>query len=57
MNQVSRLIKKGVGKTSVITRFVHNKFDSEFMSTLGASFATKSLFMEDFDKMIKFEVE
>ena len=47
---------KGVGKTSIISRFVHEKFDSQFMSTLGASFASKTLFYEDFDKMVKFEV-
>ena len=47
---------KGVGKTSIISRFVHNKFDSEFMTTLGASYAAKSLFLEEYDKMIKFEV-
>lgn len=47
----------GVGKTSIISRFVHNKFESEFMTTLGASYASKSMYIEEYDKMLKFEVK
>ena len=44
-----------VGKTSVISRFCNNKFESVFMPTAGASFSSKTLYFEEFDKIIKFE--
>ena len=46
----------GVGKTSIISRFVNNKFENIFMPTPGASFTSKPLYIEEFDKIIKFEV-
>jgi Ras-related protein Rab-6A len=46
----------GVGKTSIISRFCNNKFDSVFMPTPGASFTSKSLYIDEYDKIIKFEV-
>ena len=46
----------GVGKTSIISRFCSNKFDTVFMPTPGASFTSKSVYIDEYDKIIKFEV-
>ncbi len=48
--------KLGVGKTSIISRFVNDKFDPNFMTTSGASFASKSVYSEEYDRFIQFEV-
>ena len=45
----------GVGKTSIISRYVGNTFSDVLMSTTGASFATKKLDI-DSDKKIKFQI-
>ena len=36
----------GVGKTSIINRYINNEFNNEAPSTLGASFATKEVKMD-----------
>jgi GTPase SAR1 family protein len=46
----------GVGKTSIISRYINNTFQQNNMSTTGASFAAKSMYFENFDKNLKFEV-
>ena len=46
--------ESGVGKTSIISRFVNNKFSSTLPSTPGAVFATKTILIEG--KKIKFEI-
>jgi GTPase SAR1 family protein len=48
--------ESGVGKTSIISRFCHNKFDNVFMPTPGASFISKPLYIDEYDKIIKYEV-
>ena len=45
----------GVGKTSIISRYVHNNFSDVLMSTTGASFATKKLEIDPQHK-IKFQI-
>ena len=40
--KVVLLGETGVGKTSIISRYVHNNFSEVLMSTTGASFATKN---------------
>ena len=47
---------KGVGKTSIISRYINNVFQSNSLPTDGASFATKNMYMPDQDKNIKFDV-
>ena len=37
----------GVGKTSLITRFVENRFTSDYISTLGVDFLVKNTTLED----------
>lgn len=48
---------KGVGKTSIISRFINNKFDSESMATTGANYMAKSINFEKHDKIVKFDVK
>ena len=54
--KVVLLGESGVGKTSIISRYINNTFSSNNMSTTGASFAAKTMFFENHDKNIKFEV-
>ena len=44
----------GVGKTSIISRYVANTFSEVLMSTTGASFATKKIIIND--HKIKFQI-
>ena len=46
----------GIGKTSIISRYIQNQFSPVLMSTTGASFATKSIYLEEQKQSIKFEI-
>ncbi len=48
--------ESGVGKTSIIARYVKNIFSSDTLPTPGASFASKSMEFTEYDKIIKFDV-
>ena len=48
--------ESGVGKTSIISRYIPNTFKSQLMSTPGANFVTKNVIMEDENQSIKFEI-
>ena len=49
--------ESGVGKTCIIARFINNTFENNIMSTTGASYAGKTLAIEEFGgKSIKFEI-
>ncbi len=48
--------KTGVGKTSIISRYINNTFQSNFIPTMGSCFASKTLNFEKFGKSVKFEV-
>ena len=48
--------ESGVGKTSIISRYIHNQFSAVLMSTTGASFATKTIYLEEQKQSIKFEI-
>ena len=48
--------ESGVGKTSIISRYITNTFKSQLMSTPGANFVTKTVIMEDENQSIKFEI-
>ena len=48
--------ESGVGKTSIINRYILNKFDDALPSTLGASFISKTVFFENYNQSIKFEI-
>ena len=48
--------ESGVGKTSIISRYINNTFKSQLMATPGANFVTKNVIMEDDNQSIKFEI-
>ena len=37
----------GVGKTSIITRFMYDTFDSTYQATIGIDFLSKTMYLED----------
>ncbi|MHA1305331.1 MAG: hypothetical protein ACTSPI_16655, partial [Candidatus Heimdallarchaeaceae archaeon] len=37
----------GVGKSSLISRYVHNRFESSYMITIGVDILSKQLFVGD----------
>ena len=47
---------EGVGKTSIITRFVHKQFDDKYQATIGIDFASKTIYLEDYDRMVRLQV-
>jgi GTPase SAR1 family protein len=55
--KVVLLGESGVGKTSIISRYVKNLFSSNELPTPGASFASRIVLFNEFDKHVKFEVE
>ena len=48
--------ESGVGKTSIIKRYITNKFSATIGSTPGANFTTKTVFLEDEKQSIKYEI-
>ncbi|KAJ1687184.1 hypothetical protein LUZ63_018574 [Rhynchospora breviuscula] len=38
---------QSVGKTSIITRFMYDKFDSTYQPTIGIDFLSKTMYLED----------
>ncbi len=46
----------GVGKTSLIRRFVYNAYDDKYLSTLGVKVSKKSIVVKDFKKKPFFKV-
>ena len=48
--------ESGVGKTSIISRYVSKTFCTALNPTPGANFTTKTIYFPDFRKSIKFEL-
>ena len=48
--------KSGVGKTSIISRYTTNTFKDTLMSTPGANFISKKVFLAEENENIKFEI-
>ena len=48
--------ESGVGKTSIITRYITNEFKSKLMATSGANYITKYIILEDENQSIKFDI-
>ena len=48
--------ESGVGKTSLIIRYVSNTFKSNMVSTPGATFTTKTMLFKNYNKSIKFDI-
>ena len=38
---------QGVGKTSIITRFMYDTFDNAYQATIGIDFLSKTMYLED----------
>ena len=38
---------QGVGKTSIITRFMYDSFDTAYQATIGIDFLSKTMYLED----------
>lgn len=45
-----------VGKTCIISRYINQVFEGNTISTNGASYASKTLKLEDYDKSLKVEI-
>ena len=55
--KVVLLGESGVGKTSIISRFINNFFAENVISTTGASYAGKTMTFDEFGgKKIRFEI-
>ena len=48
--------ESGVGKTSIISRYMTDKFSASLGSTPGANFTTKTVFLKNENQSIKFEI-
>ena len=48
--------ESGVGKTSIISRYINNTFKSQLMSTPGANFVHKNVLLEEENQSIKYEI-
>ena len=48
--------ESGVGKKSIISRYLTSTFNSTSLCTPGANFTTKTIFLEEYNQSIKFEI-
>ena len=48
--------ESGVGKTSIINRYISNKFDALLTATPGASFTAKTVYLKEYERSIKYEI-
>ena len=56
VSKVVLIGESGVGKTSIIQRFMENTFSSSTISTTDAIFIEKEMYFEDINQKIKFEL-
>ena len=54
--KVVMLGESGVGKTCVINRYISNTFNPESMSTSGASYTSKTMYFDKYEKNMKFDI-
>ena len=48
--------ESGVGKTSIIARFINDIFDPNCVTSLGASYISKNVIFPEYQKTIKFDI-
>ena len=46
----------GVGKTSIIARYINNKYEEGIMSTHGANYISKNVEFEEYNESINFQI-
>ena len=46
----------GVGKTSIVERYIHDTFDSEILSSCSAQYNEKKIWLEENKKTLRFEL-
>ena len=46
---------QATGKTSIITRFMYDTFDSQYQATIGIDFLSKTMYLEDRTVRLQFE--
>ena len=62
MSNKSKLCKtiligeSGVVKTSIIARYINNKYEEEIMSTHGANYISKNVEFEEYNESINFQI-
>ena len=54
--KVVLLGETSVGKTSIISRYVNDTFETNSLTTTGASYAYKTIHLKQYNKSIKFEI-
>ena len=54
--KVVLLGETSVGKTSIISRYVNDTFETNSLTTTGASYAYKTIYLKQYNKSIKFEI-
>jgi len=55
--KVVLLGESGVGKTSIISRFINDTFDEGLVTTTGASYVGKDMIFQDYNnQVVKFEI-
>ena len=54
--KVTLLGKSGVGKSSIMNRFIFDKFDQNIPSTGGVSFVSKEIYLPDQDRTLTFNI-
>ena len=54
--KVVMLGESGVGKTCIINRYINGTFNPESMTTSGASYASKTMYFESYEKNMKFDI-
>ena len=54
--KVVMLGEAGVGKTCIINRYINNSFNTDSMPTSGASYASKTMYFEKYEKNVKFDI-
>mgnify|MGYP002626452312 CR=1 FL=1 len=54
--KVVLLGESGVGKTSIISRFINDNFEEDIVTTTGASYVGKNMMFSDYNQVLNFEI-
>ena len=56
LRKVLLLGEGGVGKTSIINRYIHMTFSDKYFMTIGAQFAVSIVYVKEYDKRVKISI-